>query len=122
MYRVLYITVVFIQLIIVAIVASSNNGITTPPQCTYQDAPLKETTCTKLIESKPYTISIKKNEHKHYHFRIEDLTLINHLAPTIHVRASPCSGGVFMWAKTNPFPLSNQVQEVKIQKKIGTQF
>ena len=111
MYRVLYITVVFIQLIIVAIVASSNNGITTPlppPQCTYQDAPLKETTCTKLIESKPYTISIKKNEHKHYHFRIEDLALINHLAPTIHVRASPCSGGVFMWAKTNPFPWPNE--------------
>ena len=79
-----------------------------PPQCTYQDKPLKETPCSKLTESTQYMIQIKKHEHKHFHFRIEDLSLISHAGPTIHLRASPCSGGIFMWAKTNPFPFPNE--------------
>ena len=76
--------------------------------CTYQDASIKETSCVGLTESKEIMISIKKNQHKHFHFRVEDLSIINQEAPTVHIRAAPCSGGLFMWAKTNPFPWANE--------------
>ena len=76
--------------------------------CTYQDASIKETSCMRLTESKEIITSVKKNQHKHFHLRVEDLSIINQENPTVHIRAAPCSGGVYMWAKTNPFPWPNE--------------
>ena len=95
----------------VSIAGASSVPITsaaTAKVCTYQDAPIKETSCVRLTESKETIISIKKNQHKHFHLRVENLDIINQEAPTMHIRAAPCSGGIFMWAKTNPFPWANE--------------
>ena len=72
--------------------------------CTYQDEALKEGACGYLAESSPVYDSVLKGGRKHYHFRVEDLSLINDESPKFHLRVSPCVGGVSVYVKTNPFP------------------
>ena len=72
--------------------------------CTYQDEALKEGVCGCLPESVPVHGFAEKGTSNHYHFRVEDLGLINDENPKFHLRVSPCSGGVAVWVKTNPFP------------------